>query len=375
MMSHATVPAGRWGWIRQTAIFLVFTVGVVVLLLALAGKFTRKVSEIQPPKESASASRDYSTVPVRLVRLPRVEPAAGTVRAVYETTIGSKLLARAIEVNLKAGQTVKQGDVLVRLDDTDLRAKLQQAVAAVASAEALRNQAEADQRRAAQLVQSKTISRQAFDQAEAALRTAEAEVQRARAAAEEVRATLDWTVIRSPIDGTIVDKKIQVGDMVVPGQQLATLFDPTRMQLVAGVRESLASRLRVGQPVPVRIEGLSKQCVGTISEIVPEAESASRTFQVKVTGPCPPGIYSGMFGRIGVPLDDEELLVMPRRAVRNVGQLEQVDVVENGRIARRSVRIGRALDAEEVRQAGLPEGEEYVEVLSGLREGEAVVMP
>ena len=104
----------------------------------------------------------------------------------------------------------------------------------------------------------------------------------------EVQATLDWATIRSPIDGTVVDKKVDVGDMVTPGQMLATLYDPTRMQLVASVHESLTHRLQVGQDVSVRIEGLDKQCRGTVSEIVPEAQSASRTFQVKVTGPCPP---------------------------------------------------------------------------------------
>ena len=71
----------------------------------------------------------------------------GTVRAVHETTIGSKLLARVVEVNLKAGQKVKAGDVLLRLDDTDLRAKLQQAKAAVAAAEAARTQAVLDENR------------------------------------------------------------------------------------------------------------------------------------------------------------------------------------------------------------------------------------
>jgi hypothetical protein len=106
---------------------------------------------------------------------------------------------------------------------------------------------------------------------------------------------------------------------------------------------------------------MAQQCVGTISEIVPEAQAASRAFQVKVTGPCPPGIYSGMFGRIVIPLDEEEVLVLPRRAVRIVGQLELVDVAQDGRAERRSIRTGRVLDDD-------------VEVLSGLREGEQVVV-
>src|SRR6188474_2666964 len=150
--------------------------------------------------------------------------------------------------------------------------------------------------------------------------------------------------------------------MVAPGQMLATLFDPKRMQLVASVRESLAHRLKVGQPIEVQIENFTKQCMGTISEIVPEAESSSRAFQIKVTGPCPEGVYSGMFGRILIPLDEEQILVIPRRAVQSVGQLDLVHVSTHGAISRRAVRLGRTIG-------------EAVEVLSGLREGEYIQLP
>ena len=70
---------------------------------------------------------------------------------------------------------------------------------------------------------------------------------------------------------------------------------------------------------------------GRISEIVPDAQSASRTFQVKVTGEFPSSLYTGMFGRIFIPLEQEDVLVIPRAAVRHVGQLELVDV--DGRAA------------------------------------------
>ena len=179
----------------------------------------------------------------------------------------------------------------------------------------------------------------------------------------EVAGQFEATVaLRAPIDGVVIDKKVDAGDMVTPGQMLVTLYDPKRMQLVASVRESLAHQLQAGQDIGVVIEGINKVCTGTISEIVPEAQAASRTFQVKVTGPCPPGIYTGMFGRIKIPLEEEQVLVIPRRAVREVGQLELVDVVEDGRARRRAIRTGRTLD-------------EDVEVLSGLREGEDVLLP
>jgi RND family efflux transporter MFP subunit len=362
VMTVANRLATTLRFIVRLVVFLAFGVGVVVLLLWLAGYFTPKVPAKLVTESSAASKIEGRIVPVRVLQVPITESAVGTIRAVHETSIGSKLLARVMEVDLKAGEKVKKGDVLIRLDDSDLLAKLQQVKAAVSSAEAVRAQAASDERRYAELVQSRTVSRQQYDSAIATLHSADADLLRAKAAVNEVQATLDWATIRSPIDGTVIDKKVDVGDMVTPGQMLVTLYDPKRMQLVASVRESLTHRLQVGQDIGVRVEGLDKQCSGTISEIVPEAQSASRTFQVKVTGPCPVGIYSGMFGRILIPLDEEKVLVIPRAAVREVGQLNLVEVVENNEPTRRAIRIGRAFGDD-------------VEVLSGLREGEEVVAP
>jgi RND family efflux transporter MFP subunit len=353
----------RWArWGGRAAVLLGFAAGVIFLMLWLAGYFAPKVPENPTTGGPQVLGLGRRAETVRLIRLPLSESAVGTIRAVHETSIGSKLLARVMEVNLKAGQKVRAGDVLLRLDDTDLRAKLQQAKAAVASIEAVRSQAAADERRYAQLVESRAVSRQEYEKAVMTLRSADADLHRAQENVNEVQATLDWATIRAPIDGTVIDKKVDVGDMVTPGQMLVTLFDPKRMQLVASVRESLTRQLQIGQSIGVQVEGLNKQCSGTVSEIVPEAQSASRAFQVKVTGPCPTGIYTGMFGRILIPLEEEQVLVIPRRAVRNVGQLELVDVVDNRQVSRRAIRTGRTLG-------------EDVEVLSGLREGEEVVTP
>ncbi len=144
------------------------------------------------------------------------------------------------------------------------------------------------------------------------------------------------------------------------------------MQLVASVRESLTHDLRIGQQIGVCVEGLHRQCSGTVSEIVPEAQSASRTFQVKVTGPCPTGVYSGMFGRILIPLGEESVLAIPAKAVQDVGQLTLVEVLENGRPSRRAVRVGRIWGSGPDVPAEL---RGCVEVLSGLSEGEQVLLP
>lgn len=353
---------GRWAsWAGKLAAALAFAAGVAVLLLWLAGKFAPKTPSAvgqQPPPEAIAGRVET----VRRIRVPVDEWAVGSIRAVHETTIGSKLLARVMEVDLRAGQQVHAGEVLVRLDDADLKAKLEQAEAAAASAEAAYAQAENDEKRYAELLKKNAVSRQDYEKMATALKSARADLRRAREIVNEVKATLDWATIRAPMDGTIIDKKVDAGDMVSPGQTLLTLFDPKRMQLIAGVRESLAHRLKIGEEVGVQIEGIAKQCSGTISEIVPQAQAASRAFDVKVTGPCPEGIYSGMFARLQIPLGEEELLAIPRQAIRRVGQLELVYVLEHKRPVRRAVRSGRVVGDD-------------VEVLSGLREGERVIVP
>ncbi len=334
--------------------------GLAGLLLVLAGVFRAKV-----PTEHAAPSRaspaELPLAEVRLLRRPRFETAVGTIRAVHEAAVASKLLARVTEVRVKAGQPVTRDEVLVRLDDNDLRARLKQVEAAASSAVAAREGAEADLERAKALLPSGGISKEEAQRRETAVRTTTADLERAQEAVREAKVLLDFATIRSPLTGIVIDKRVEAGDTAVPGQVLLTLFNPQRMQMVVTVRESLALRLTVGQKVRGRLDALDRECQATVSEIVPEAQATSRSFTVKVTGPCPPGAYSGMFGRIFIPLDDEEIVAVPAAAVEHVGQLDMVRVVAGQDVQRRSVQLGRRLD-------------EDFEVLAGLKPGEKVVL-
>ncbi len=363
--------------VGKIAAGIVFTVVVVVLLLALSGKFHRKIETAGshvPAVVERPVGADVTLVPVSVLRTPTIESAVGTVRAVHESAVASKLMAKIIEVGVQAGQEVHAGQVLVRLDDEDLRAQVRQAEAVVAAAQAARDQAQIDYDRIKRLYEQANASKTEFDQADTALKSASAELERAKQAQAQTETVLEYATIRSPIDGKVVDKRVEVGDTARPGEVLLTLYDPTRMQLVASVRESLTQRLQVGQTIGVQIDALNKICEGRVSEIVPEAESASRTFAVKVIGPCPPGVYSGMFGRLLIPLDEQEILVIPRAAVRHIGQLDIVEVAEPPAggpgsapagsaavLRRRVVQLGRDFN-------------DQVQVLSGLRAGEKVAL-
>jgi multidrug efflux pump subunit AcrA (membrane-fusion protein) len=109
--------------VGRAVVLLAFVGAGVVLMLGLAGTFSRKVPATVDAPVSAGGEISGQAVAVRRIRVPRIESSVGTFRAVHETTVGSKLLARVIEVQLKAGQSVREGDVLVRLDDADLQAR------------------------------------------------------------------------------------------------------------------------------------------------------------------------------------------------------------------------------------------------------------
>ncbi len=365
MSSGARHSKSQFG--RTLAVAVAFVIVVVGLLLWLAGVFHPKIGGHAAADAPAdrSLSADAEVAPVRLIRTPEVESAVGAIRAVHETAVASKLLAKVVAVNIAAGRQVEKGEVLVQLDDADLSARLEQARAALESAAAARDQAQIEYQRVASLHEDGRASQLEYDRAKAADRAAQAEFDKARQAVREAETMLAYATIRATMDGIIIEKKVEVGDTATPGQVVATLYDPTRMQLVAQVREALASRLSVGQKLSLDVEALHKTCHGTVSEIVPEAQTASRTFSVKVTGPCPDGVFSGMFGRLHIPVGEREMLVIPVEAVRRVGQLDLVDVVQEGpagRVAqRRAVQLGRTVDG-------------AVQVLSGLRLGEQVVV-
>lgn len=339
---------------------LVGTVIVTVLLMVFAGVFTRKVNT-NPAQVGRRLSEGTQVVDVRLVRQPRFESAVGSIEPVHKSSVSAKILAKVSEVNVIAGQAVKEGEILVRLVDSDLQSRLKQVEAAYSAAQASAEQAKSDFERSKQLIQGNAISRAEFEATATNVRTTEAEVERLSRAIEESRVILDYATITAPFDGVVVDKKLQAGDTVIPGQTLLTLYDPEQMQLVANVRESFAMQLKVGQQVAAKLESMDHECLATVREVVPQAEEGSRSFQVKVSGPCPPGIYSGMFGRIMLPLEDEEMVVIPAAAVKHIGQLTLADVVEGETVVRRSLQLGRQIGDD-------------VEVLSGLLPGEKVAI-
>ena len=338
--------------------------GLALILLFLWMTGAWKGERVAPGTVQAppAAPPPGRAVPVEKSEIEDFLEWPGTVRARVEARPASRLMARVREVKVRAGDPVKAGDPLAVLDDRDVRARVDQARAALAAAEAQAAQARAEHARLRALYDRQAATPRDLEAAEARAKSAAAQEAQARDALREAEVLLGEAVVRAPFDGVVAEKLVEPGDTAVPGRPLFVLHDPSRLRLEVQVPESCASRLSAGMDVRVRIDALGDDRSATVEEIAPVADPQSRTFLVKAALPAGLAIRPGTFGRLLQPCGKRRALLIPAAAVSRAGQIETVRVLEEGGAARhRHVKTGKAHG-------------DRLEVLSGLREGETILL-
>ena len=301
---------------------------------------------------------------VEITTEPLIEQAPGTLRAKIETVISPLITATISSISVRAGDEVQQGAVLVELDSRELDARVDQAHQAVVAAQARLKQAEQDFQRAQKVLKADpgAISKAEIDRTQAALRAASAEFTRVRRQEDEAKTGLSYSTITAPISGRVVKRFAEPGDTAQQGVPLLRMYDPGSLRLEASVRESVASRLKRGQSITVKIDALDKEFPAVVDEIVPSADPGSRSFLVRVSLPDGSGLYPGMFGRLLVPVGQTERIYIPTKAVTRVGQLDFTIVKSEDGPARRYVRLGSH------------HREGQVEVITGLAPGDEILL-
>ena len=335
--------------------------GLVLIIMWMSGMFSDRVEPavLPAPERHAPAG---ATAEVHPVQEAVVEETVGTLRAERRTSVSSKVLATIDAIKVSAGDRVSAGDVLVVLDSRDLASRRAQAEQNVISAEANEKNSGAEHERYRQLYEHEGTSKSVVDQKRTTHEVAVAELERAREALREAKVASSDATIKAPVSGVVVDRLAEPGDMAAPGRPLLDIYDPSALRLEAPVREMLAMQLSIGQALTVHVDSLDLELTGQVDEIVPEAESGSRSFLVKVGLPKHERLYSGMFGRLLIPAGERQRVCMPRAAVDSVGQLDFVNVLRDGRIERRLVKLGAHSEGGNV------------EVLSGVSPGDVVVL-
>ena len=341
--------------------------GILLALAFLLGVMAFLASFFEPKinvdfTDVVPSVADAREVTVEITKEPLIEQAAGTIRAKVETVISPLITATISSIKVRAGYQVKQGDVLIELDSRELKARVDQTHQTVVAAKAKLAKVERDFKRIQQLFRDDAVAKAELDRTEAVLRTARAELSRARRREDEARTALSHSTLTAPISGRVVERYADPGDTARQGEPLLRMYGPSIFRLEASVRESVASKLVKGQSLTVKVDALDKEFAATVDEIVPFADPGSRSFIVKARLIDTSGLYPGMFGRLLVPIGETERIYIPPEAVTHVGQLDFVIIkTEQGPI-RRYIRLGAR------------DQEDRVEVISGLAPGEEILI-
>ncbi len=284
-----------------------------------------------------------------------------TVHSRTVAQIAPKLTARILEVGVDAGDPIRKGEIIARLDQRSIAAQERKTAAALAAARAMEQRALADERRIRDLFRQEAATRERFDSVVARAKSARAQVAEAANALTAMRANRDETILKAPFDGVVVKRHAESGDMGLPGKPIVTIQDPARLRVESYIPARCARRLSVGADVTVRIEALKRSMKARIDEIVPEADPQTHTVLIKAALPQVNGLQPGLFGWLEQACGERDLLLIPAASVQRIGQIESAKVVVDDTIRLRHVRTGKAYDGK-------------VEVLSGLREGEAILV-
>lgn len=353
---------GAWHFVKAVGPITLGLLGLILVIAWLAGTFEEKIE----PGQQEVALRRFTSGPtgeVGEVFKEYEEEALGTLKAADRTAVSARVMARIDEMLVNADDVVEAGQPLIRLEKEDFRARLNQAQESLTAATARQTEARTSFQRIERLRDQNAATQSQFDAAKAAVDVAEADVRRAQQAVVEAETMLSFTEIAAPRAGRIVDRLAEPGDMALPGQPLLTLYDPGSLRLEVPVREALALSLVPGAEVAVHIDALDRDFTGRVAQRVPQAEAASRSFLVKVDLPAAEGLFEGMFGRLKIPVGTRRHLCLPASAIREIGQLQFVDVIRpDDTLERRFVKTGRQ---------GIPG---KIEVLSGVEAGERVVL-
>jgi len=303
---------------------------------------------------SAGRSRDREPQPVRVVR---VEPrgleerviASGTVRASERVDIQTEISGRVLTIGFQQGQPVHRGEVLVQLDDVELRAGLERTI---------RRRRLADLRveRLRPLRESGFANLQDFDNAvtEAAIQKAEEEV---------VRAQVAKTTLVAPFDGIIGLRNISEGAVVSPSTRFATIeaLDPVNVDFFLAERH--AARIAVGQSIRFSVAGDTREYDGEVFAVEPRVDEGTRTLLVRARGRNPDlALRTGSLARvIWVARRTEDALMVPAPSLVIGAEGTDLMIVADGVAERRRVRVGARREAD-------------VEILDGLKAGEHVIV-
>lgn len=293
------------------------------------------------------------TLPTLTVRPHPVDltlPVEATVEAVVQSTLTAQVSGRVLEMRVDAGQSVKKGDVLVRID-------AREAGEVVAGASAQFINAKANYERMQNLRKQGFISAAALDKAKA-------DFEAAQATRGQAGVSLAYASVTAPISGLVAQRLIEQGETAMPGSPLLTIYDPNGLRVTASIPQYQLPQVRNVKEAKVEFPELGQWVEAQSVSLLPTADAATHVSQVRVALPADlKNVIPGMFARVHFVTGRAERMTVPASAVVRRGEVAAVYVQNaQGALSLRQLRLGETSAGDEI------------EVLAGLATGERVVL-
>ena len=341
---------------------------VVALLLLLATSLSLVACG---DHQTADTSPQPAPIKARISQAERLEiPNQVEVRGIVEASqvaaISARVMAMVTAVHVRAGERVRNGQLLLEIDPQAAEGQVSQAQGALSQAQAALALAERNYERFKALAEVRAASDLEVDMARMQYEQASGAVEQARGAVAAASSVASDAKVTAPFEGQVARKMVEVGDLAAPGRPLMMVESLAGRRLVISVPESLMQKAQIetGTTLKVRIDSRPDlgDIAGMVIERAPGADPASHSFQVKVELPQAE-LSSGSTGRAWVETESRTTVVVPTDAVLRQGGLNLVVVrTDDGQAASRVVTVGRPL------------ADGKVEILSGLTGGETVLI-
>lgn len=340
-------------------LYKIFLIASVLMLAACEGE------KKQTKLDNASA------IPVKLkkVALNDNNPfitASGKVKAENTAELSTRIMGYVTKVHVKVGDKVRKGQLLISINNADLRAKKAQIEANIIKAQASFNSAEKDYNRFKNLFDQNSASQKELDDMTVNYNVAKANLEIAKEMKNEVNAEFVYSNIRAPFSGIITNKFIEEGAIANPGRPLISVEDKQNFEIIAMIPETEISKIRKGVKVDVYIKSIAKKLKGIVTEISTSTTNLGGQYLVKISldkNDTP--ILSGMFATVHFPVQRVEstsgLILISKEAIVTNGQLKGVYTVsQSNKALLRWLRLGRNYGDQIEVLSGLSGDENYI---------------
>lgn len=322
--------------------------GLIALALPKLGLFDGivKTNEaVDTQREQQIQVRTYTVHSEKLgVRVTTV----GTILSNEEVEIRSEISGRIDRLSFKEGSTVKQGELLLKINDTELKAQLLRG-------ESHQELAEQQEERYRLLYEKNLVSKEEYDNAITNLNMAKAE-------AQLIEAQIYKTEIRAPFDGNIGLRYVSEGSYVTPTTLITTLQDIGIVKIDFSIPEKYAGTIKAGDKITFTVQRTSRTFTGAIYAIQPKIEPGTRTLRVRATSPNRDGaLLPGALASVNVFMEEKHVLMIPSYALVPELKGQKVFLLKNGKAEPQSVDIGMRTD-------------ERLEVTQGLQAGDTLII-